>query len=230
MAGDDAHHLLHVLRAEIGSTAEITDACGRTYLCALREASGDSAVFSVEEELALVRELPCRITLYPCLAKSDKMAMIVQKATELGVGRIIPVISARTVARPDEKGAAHKRARWAKIAEAAAKQCGRTKIPEIGPILPIEEAAQQAGEDEFFLLPYECAEDKGETKEILVEAGKAKSLSLIIGPEGGFTAEEVVMAKARQARVITLGNRILRAETAAITALSWLVYQMEIER
>lgn len=228
MAGDDAHHLLHVLRAEPGTELEMTDACGRIYICTLRKAQKDRAVLAVGEEIPADRELPCHITLYPCVAKSDKMAFIIQKATELGVSEIVPVISERTVVRPDQKCAAHKRERWQKIAEAAAKQCGRARIPEIQPIKPIAEAVRQAGEAGLFMLPYECADDPVETRALMEQVRDCGHLSVMIGPEGGFSSEEVKTAQSEGAQVITLGKRILRAETAAITILSWLVYEMEI--
>lgn len=228
MAGDDAHHLLHVLRAEPGTELEMTDACGRIYTCTLRKAQKDRAVLAVGDEIPADRELPCHITLYPCVAKSDKMAFIIQKATELGVSEIIPVISERTIVRPDQKSAEHKRERWQKIAEAAAKQCGRARIPQIQPILPISEAVVQAGEAGQFLLPYECADDPEETRKLMKQVRDCGHLSVMIGPEGGFSAEEVKMAEREGAQVITLGKRILRAETAAVTVLSWLVYEMEI--
>ena len=228
MTGDDAHHLLHVLRAGRGAVLEVTDGNGRTYSAVLKEANSDKAVLTVEKEIETDRELCCHITLYPCMTKSDKMAWIVQKATELGVSEIVPVVSARTVARPDAKSAEHKEKRWQKIAEAAAKQCGRTRIPVVRPIISIEKAIGMAAGDDLFLLPYECADDPENTRERMEQVRQCSRLSVMIGPEGGFAPSEVQAAEIQGAQIITLGKRILRAETAAVAVLSWLVYQLEI--
>ncbi len=229
LSGESAHHLLHVLRIRPGEIIELSDACGRTYRCQLTGTSQEGAVFSVEGEIEKNRELPCRITLFQSLAKGDKMAFVIQKAVELGVARIVPVITERTVARPDHKGAAHKRERWQKIAQSAAKQCGRAVIPEVDPVVMFDDALEDAAASDHFLFPYECAEGMTRSREVFNRIEPGSSVSIMIGPEGGFELAEVDAARRAGALIVTLGSRILRTETAALTALSWLVFKLEEE-
>ena len=227
LRGESAHHLLHVLRARAGERIDLSDASGRTYRCTLIQSGEDSALFSVDDEIEKDRELPCTVTLFQSIAKGEKMSFVIQKSVELGVDRIVPVVTRRTVVRPDSKGAAHKRERWQKIAEAAAKQCGRARIPEISAVASFDEALRQASLSDVFIFPYECAEGMSRTRQVFEGIGRGASVSLMIGPEGGFEVSEVSAAQEAGAQVITLGSRILRTETAALTALAWLVYHME---
>ena len=224
---ENTHHLLNVLRAAVGDQIEMSDACGRTYSCTILETKDKTAVCSVDHEIEQNRELPCKITLFQSIAKGDKMDWVIQKAVELGVTRIVPMITGRTIARPDPKSAAHKVKRWNRIAESAAKQCGRAVIPGISEVVMFPEAVSQASSCDWFIFPYECAEGMGHTREIFASVQPGTTISVMIGPEGGFKLSEVSEAKEAGAHILTLGNRILRTETAALTALSWLVYQLE---
>ena len=224
---EDTHHLLNVLRAGIGDQIEVSDACGRTYSCTILETEDKTAVCSVDHEIEQNRELSCDITLFQSIAKGEKMDWVIQKAVELGVTRIVPMITGRTIARPDPKSAAHKTQRWSRIAESAAKQCGRAVIPEIGEVVMFPEALSQAKSCDCFIFPYECAAGMAYSREIFSSIQPGMTVSVMIGPEGGFKLSEVSEAKAAGAHILTLGNRILRTETAALTALSWLVYQLE---
>ena len=225
--GPAAHHMIHVLRAHPGEKAEISDSRGRIYDCTLIGIREDGAMLSVDREIQKNRELPSRITLYQGLPKGDKMSLIIQKAVELGVGRIAPVIMERSVARPDRKSAAHKLQRWQKIAASAAEQCGRAVIPEVLPVRAFDEVLGEAAEADRFLLPYECAEGMERTRSLFSDLPAAGEIAVMIGPEGGYTPQEIESAEKAGAMIMTLGNRILRAETAAITALSWIVFQLE---
>ena len=224
---DNTHHLLNVLRAGIGDQLEVSDACGRTYSCTILETESKAAVCSVDREIERNRELPCGITLFQSVAKGDKMDWVIQKAVELGVTRIVPVITGRTIARPDAKSAAHKVQRWSRIAESAAKQCGRAVIPEVSEVIMFPEAVSQAALCDRFIFPYECAAGMEHTREVFSSVQPGMTVSVMIGPEGGFKPSEVSEAKAAGAHILTLGSRILRTETAALTVLSWLVYQLE---
>ena len=221
------HHLLHVLRADIGDMIEVSDACGRTYACTILETEDKTAVCSVDREIELNRELSCEITLFQSIAKGEKMDWVIQKAVELGATRIVPMITGRTIVRPDPKGASHKVQRWSRIAESAAKQCGRAVIPEISEVTMFPEAVSQASSCDWFIFPYECAEGMAYSREIFGSIQPGSTVSVMIGPEGGFEPPEGSEAKRSGAHILTLGNRILRTETAALTALSWLVYQLE---
>ncbi|MBQ1394808.1 MAG: 16S rRNA (uracil(1498)-N(3))-methyltransferase [Lachnospiraceae bacterium] len=223
----NTHHLVHVLRADIGDKIEVSDACGRTYACTILETEDKTAVCSVDHEIKSNRELSCDITLFQSIAKGEKMDWVIQKAVELGATRIVPMITGRTIVRPDPKGASHKVQRWSRIAESAAKQCGRAVIPEISEVTMFPEAVSQASSCDWFIFPYECAEGMAYSREIFGSIQPGSTVSVMIGPEGGFEPSEVSEAKRSGAHILTLGNRILRTETAALTALSWLVYQLE---
>ena len=224
---ENTHHLLNVLRADTGDQLEVSDACGRTYSCTILETADKTAVCSVDREIEQNRELPCEITLFQSIAKGDKMDWVIQKAVELGVTRIVPVITGRTIARPDAKSGAHKVQRWSRIAESAAKQCGRSVIPEISEVILFPEAVTQAASCDRFIFPYECAAGMKHSREVFSSVQPGMTVSVMIGPEGGFEPLEVSEAKDAGAHILTLGSRILRTETAALTALSWLVYQLE---
>ncbi len=224
---DNAHHLIHVLRAHAGEKVEISDKCGRTYSCTLTDTAVGRAFLSVDSEIVRDRELPSRVTLYQGLPKGDKMALIIQKAVELGVSRIVPVLMSRSIARPDKKSAARKAERWQKIAESAAKQCGRAVIPEVTPVTGYEEALREASGEDRFILPYECAEGMDRSRRIFSELAQARGIAVMIGPEGGFDPAEVQKAGEAGAEIVTLGSRILRTETAGLTVLSWIVFQLD---
>ena len=155
------------------------------------------------------------------------MELIVQKAVELGVYRIIPVSTGLCVVRLDEKKAAKKTKRWQQIAESAAKQAGRGYIPEVAPVSSYQEALMQAEKLDVILIPYELERGMRETREIIEEIRPGQSVAVFIGPEGGFEKEEVEQALGYGARAVTLGRRILRTETAGLTALSVLMFHLE---
>ena len=155
------------------------------------------------------------------------MEWIVQKAVELGAYRVVPFAAKRSVVRLDEKKAAKKQARWQLIAKGAAEQSGRGIIPEVGAACSFAEALRMAGELDVVLLPYELEEGMKETARILEEIAPGQSVGIFIGPEGGFEEEEVEQAKRAGAHAVTLGKRILRTETAGLTALSILMYHLE---
>ena len=229
LSNDDSHHLIHALRARIGEKVTAADGNGRSFACTFIRVEDGRAVLSVDGEICQSRELPVPVTLFQSLPKSDKMTMIIQKATELGVSRIVPVLSARAVSRPDRKAADKKAGRWQKVAEAAAKQCGRDRIPEVSGIISFDRAVEMAGKCGTFLLPYECADDRVMTRDVFKTLHQSKSIAVMIGPEGGFEASEAEQAVNFGAIPVTLGKRILRTETAAVSALSMIVYRLEID-
>ena len=140
---------------------------------------------------------------------------------------IVPVLMSRSIARPDKKSAARKAERWQKIAESAAKQCGRAVIPEVTPVTGYEEALREASGEDRFILPYECAEGMDRSRRIFSELAQARGIAVMIGPEGGFDPAEVQKAGEAGAEIVTLGSRILRTETAGLTVLSWIVFQLD---
>jgi 16S rRNA (uracil1498-N3)-methyltransferase len=164
------------------------------------------------------------VTLFQGIPKSDKMDLIVQKCVELGVSKIVPVITERTVVKIDnQKDAIKKTDRWQKIILEAAKQCNRGIVPKIELPVSFEVALKTAAEAELALIPYEKEADNGLRR--YLKQG-TKRISVIIGPEGGFTENEIKKAEGLGIMPITLGPRILRTETAGITMLSILMYEL----
>lgn len=209
----DARHALKVLRLCAGDILTLISNDG-LYLCEI-DAIADGAV-----RVKVVSPLPSteprlKITLYQGLPKADKMDWIVQKATELGVHRIVPVQMARCVVKPDQKDALKKRERWQKIAREAAKQSGRTKMPEIALPLPIHKCVLK---HDLLLVPWEDAQGFSLQK-AHAQRPEALSIGVLIGPEGGITQEEIASLPFTP---LTLGPRILRTETAGLCALSAL--------
>ena len=155
--------------------------------------------------------------------------MIVQKAVELGVFRIVPVAASRCVVKLDHKKAAARTARWQSIAEAAAKQSRRGLVPKVTEVSDFRQAVEMASEMNVRLIPYELAQDISKTRRLLEEIKPEQDVAVFIGPEGGFAEEEIAFALEKGLEPITLGKRILRTETAGMTMLSWLMYVLETQ-
>ena len=155
------------------------------------------------------------------------MELIIQKAVELGVHSVIPVEMKRCVVKLEEKKKKSRRERWQAIAESAAKQSKRSRIPEVGEVLSYQAAMTMAGEMDLFLLPYENERGMAATKEALETIRPGMKVAILIGPEGGFDPKEVDKAVEKGARSISLGRRILRTETAAITAVGMCMLHIE---
>ncbi len=229
ITGSDVNHIKNVLRMQPGDEIAVSNGVdGREYRCGI-EAYEEGAVlctlrFIKEEDL----ELPVRITLYQGLPKADKMEWIIQKAVELGASEIVPVAARRCVVKLDAKKASAKTARWQGIAEAAAKQSKRRIIPEVTKVMSMREAFAHAADKDVKLIPYEMAEGMKETRALIEGVRPGQSVAVFIGPEGGFEESEIREAMAAGMIPITLGKRILRTETAGMTVLAWLMYQLEI--
>jgi 16S rRNA (uracil1498-N3)-methyltransferase len=215
---DEAHHLRRVLRLRPGAVVEATDGTGRLYTIRLVELLAEGGWGHIEARAEPERESPCAITLAQAILKGDRMSWLVQKATELGVARIVPMETARVVARPDA-GAVTRHTRWERIAREAVKQCGRVVVPAIDRPRSLVEVTREvtAGHDVAWLL----WEGGGRTLAVAAaETASPARLLLLVGPEGGFTPEEVAMAEGAGARRVSLGPRILRAESAGLTAVA----------
>ncbi len=215
LRGDEARHLTRVLRVEPGQRFEISDN-QQAYLAEISEARGERVVFHVVEPLPAV-PFPVSITLCASLIKFDRFEWIVEKATELGVDRLVPVEAART-----EKGlfdASRKRSdRWARIARESSQQSRRVRIPEILPAVRFERCLEQTAAHRYFL-------DEAVAPPLLREipAERSDSAALLIGPEGGWTDPERQLAIAAGWQPVSLGPLVLRAETAACAALALVV-------
>lgn len=227
ITGPDVNHIRNVLRMRAGEELLAADGQGSEYRCILRELQDSEIRAEICRKLSGSAELPSRITLFQGLPKSDKMDLIIQKCVELGVFRIVPVTTKRTVVKLDAKKEESRRKRWTAVSESAAKQSGRGIIPEISGVRGFKEAVEEAGELDVCLIPYEKAENMARTREILSGIPAGASIGVFIGPEGGFEEEEVKEAMEAGARPITLGRRILRTETAGMAVLAMLGYLLE---
>ena len=225
--GGDVNHMKNVLRMKLHEKVEISDGYSKKYLCEVEAYEEKAALLNILEEMETDTELASKLYLFQGLPKSDKMELIVQKAVELGVYQVIPVAMKRSVVRLDDKKAAKKVERWNSIAESAAKQAGRSRIPEVAMPLSYKEALKMAEELDITLLPYELAGGMEATREVIRQIKSGQSVGIFIGPEGGFAEEEIALAKENGITPITLGKRILRTETAGMTTTAILLYELD---
>ena len=226
--GPDVNNIRNVLRMNPGEEVNVTDGSGeKVYRCAIASIGEDKVELNIMWAQEKGMELPSKIYLFQGLPKSDKMELIIQKAVELGVYEIIPMATARAVVKLDQKKAAAKVKRWQAISESAAKQSKRLLIPEVKEPVKFSEALKLASDLDVRLIPYELAEGMDGTRRIIQSVKPGQSVAVFIGPEGGFEEAEVELAKEAGFQAITLGRRILRTETAGMTVLSILMYQLE---
>lgn len=226
--GNDVNHIKNVLRMKPGEEIAVSNGNdGKEYRCGIEELWEDEVVCSLRFVKEDGLELPARVTLFQGLPKADKMDLIVQKMVELGVYRIVPVMTKRSVVKLDEKKAKAKTARWQTVAEAAAKQSKRRIIPQVAEVCTLREAVAQAAGMDLKLIPYELSEGMGRTRKLIEGVRTGQEIAVFIGPEGGFEEEEVQAAVEDGFLPVTLGKRILRTETAGLTVMAWLMYQLE---
>lgn len=228
ITGSDVNHIKNVLRMKPGEEIAVSNGVdGREYRCGIEEFAEDTVVCTLRFIKEEGVELPAKIYLFQALPKADKMELIVQKAVELGAYEIVPVAAKRCVVKLDDKKAVAKVNRWQGIAEAAAKQSRRGVIPAVHMPLPFQEAIRLAENMDVRLIPYELAKDMEHTRSVIEAVKPGQSIAVFIGPEGGFEESEIRMALHAGIEPVTLGRRILRTETAGLTVLSWLMYQLE---
>lgn len=222
ITGEDVKHISRVLRMRENDALTVCDKCGNDYDCIIVNIGTDAVMAKILNKHKNNCEPPVNITIYQGLPKSDKMDYIVQKCTELGVCRIVPVQTGRVVSKP--KDIDKKISRWQKIAQEAAKQCGRGIVPKILPLMKFSDALNEIQScDGINLMPYECEKDS-RLKDAIAE--KKENINIIIGPEGGFDEAEADAAKACGIKQVTLGPRILRTETAPLAVVSALMYEL----
>ena len=237
ITGTDVNHISNVLRLKLNdkiliSSKETDNETEKAYVSEIIKFSKDSVVCRIIDIEAKSVESNVNIDLYQGLPKADKMEYIIQKATELGVKRIIPVDMKRCVVKIDKKSEAKKIDRWQKIAEVAAKQSKRDIIPKIENIIKIEEICKNTTKYDIILLAYEN-ENKTTLKDELQELkqnidSKKLNIGIIIGPEGGLSEIEVNKLIDANAKCVSLGKRILRTETAPIVMISDIIYEFEL--
>lgn len=229
ITGEDVKHISSVLRMQKGEQILIgSKETLETYLTEIEQIEKEKVVAKIIEKLDTQTESNVEIDLYQGLPKADKMELIIQKTTEIGISKVIPVDMVRCIVKLDEKDAKKKIERWQKVAEGAAKQSKRSKIPEIKNKIKIKDLENIISQYDAFIVAYEEENEvtlKQELKK-LREQEKYK-IGILVGPEGGITKEEIEKLTSYNAKVVTLGKRILRTETAPIVLTSNIIYELE---
>jgi 16S rRNA (uracil1498-N3)-methyltransferase len=220
----ERHHILNVLRLKSGNEVQILDGAGNSYIVVLGDTRGSFINASIRQH-QFHPPTPPHITLFQGLPKSDKMDLIVQKTTELGVDQIVPMLCQRSV--PKRTATAHEkhRERWQRIANEGAKQCKRHRFPKIRDARKMSNCLEMALDLDLSILFWEQEAARG-IKEILSHHQQVTSVGLFIGPEGGFSGEEVATAIEHSCIPTTLGDLILRTETAAIVSVALVRYEL----
>ena len=232
---EDINHIKNVLRAKIGDSIEICDyQTSKNYTCEIEQLEEKNIYCKILKELNSNIETNIKVGIFQGIPKADKMELIIQKSVELGTFDITPVEMKRCVVKLNEKDKIKKIDRWRKISEVAAKQCGRDIIPKVNHIISISELNQKIKEYNLMLVAYENERENTIKHELLnlkenIEPNKEIKIAIVIGPEGGLEEKDVELLKHNGAKIITLGNRILRTETVALNVLSIIMYELEQE-
>ncbi|MEN6356953.1 MAG: 16S rRNA (uracil(1498)-N(3))-methyltransferase [Armatimonadota bacterium] len=228
ISGETARQITKVLRLKEGDMICLLDGLGNEHSALITSISKDHVSTRIITTNLCDREPKLRLTLAICLPKGDRLDLIVQKCAELGISKYIIVNSERVVTRLDESKAADRLARWRKIAGEAVEQCGGARLPEVNGIISFSELPSEIKKNDLALVAWE-EEQSVSLKGALQENAGAKSVMLIIGPEGGLTEDEVETAKSVGAVCVSLGRRVLRTETAAIAGCAAILYELEGE-
>ena len=224
IVGQDAIHISKVLRLGEGEQILVLDGCGNSYQAVIKNAGREQVVCAVTGELPPASPSGPRLTLIQGLPKGEKMDLIVEKSTELGVSRVIPLVCERAVVKLEGDKPYRRRERWQRIAREASKQCRRPDIPEIDLPAGWEQVLPGLDRRAVALMPWE-EENVVTLKSFLRENTPQEQICVFIGPEGGFAPGEVGRARAHGVRTVTLGPRILRTETAGLAVLAMVMYQ-----
>ncbi len=227
--GEDVKHIVSVLHMKIGETIQVGNKqTHESYIAKIIQMNLDSVIVGITQKIEKTTESNVQIDLYQGLPKADKMELIIQKTTEIGVSNIIPVDMVRCVVKLEEKEAKKKIERWQKIAMSAAQQSKRDKIPTIENKINLKQIIEKIKEYDCFLVAYE--EETQTTLKQILQPMKQKEnyqIGILIGPEGGIDSKEIALLKENGATMVTLGKRILRCETAPICMVSNILYELE---
>ena len=228
--GEDVKHISNVLRMKIDDVIQVCNTdTAENFNVQLKSFEKDKVIGCIVEKIDSEAESNINLKIFQGIPKSDKMELIIQKATELGVKEFIPVDMERCVSKISGKDEAKKIDRWQKIAEVAAKQSGRDMIPTVNGVMTIKQVCSLVNELDIIIVPYEKAEDysfKDAIEEIKKNSSDSPSIGIVIGPEGGFETSEVELLKEAGAKIVTLGKRILRTETVALAMSSVIMYEL----
>jgi 16S rRNA (uracil1498-N3)-methyltransferase len=226
----EAHHALKVLRVKYGELVAVLDGIGNEFLCTVENSTRDAVTLSLSLK-NFTPPPPCRITLLPALPKGKIIESIIQKSVELGAHRIVPILSERVVTQLDGESGEHKREKWQQVAIEAIKQCGASWLPEIEAPMTIEQFLSRKEKFDLSLVG-SLQKKRRHPRDVFQEFEKTngrlpKTAGVWIGPEGDFTLEELNEIQNSGAQPISLGNLVLRVETAAIYCLSILNYELQ---
>ncbi len=221
--GDEVRHIRRVLRLQAGDEVLVFDGLGKEFEGTIVEEGRSSVMVKIQRILSAKGDSPLEVTLAQSLLKGEKMDYLIQKATELGVKEIIPFLSSRSVPLLEKSGKLKRHHRWERIAIEASKQCGRGMVPKVGPLQDYADMLRGASTDHLRLILWE--KDGIKLKEVLARSNGKTKIFFVVGPEGGFSRDEVKEAKGSGFVAVTLGKRILRAETASLCFLSILQYE-----
>ena len=221
--GSEARHIRSVLRLKAGDRISVFDGSGKEYEGTLVELRSTSVLMKIVQTLSPQNDSPLEITLAQSLLKGEKMDYLIQKATELGIRQIVPFTSSRSIPLLEKAKREERHRRWEKIAIEASKQCGRGVLPRINPIQDFSEILRSAASDALRLILWE--KEGIRLKRILEGAGGTRGIFFVVGPEGGWSEEEVEESRRNAFTPITLGKRILRSETASLCFVSILQYE-----
>ncbi|MFO7611898.1 MAG: RsmE family RNA methyltransferase [Clostridia bacterium] len=224
ISGEDANHLRKSLRIKNGEIIIVCDGNGKDYNAMVESSEDDSIKITILESIELKTEPDLWINIYAAVTKGEGFEYAIQKCVEAGVGSVIPVITERTVVAVSDSKAVRKHERWNKIASEAAKQSGRSRIPQVGGVLDFYAAMDKASQEGLSII---CNVEEGtlSLKTILGMNKDIKMLNVFIGPEGGFTSAEIKAATGRGIHSVTLGNRVLKAETAGLFVMAAAMYE-----
>lgn len=222
--GEDVKHISKVLRCKIGEEIEVCDKDNTEYICEITNINKDIVELNILDKVDIKREADVRIRLYQGLPKGPKMEMILQKLTEVGVDEIILVQTKRSVAKVDEKKEDKKIERWERIIYEAAKQSKRGIIPKLRGVLSFKEALEDMKNNDMNICPYE--NERTVSIKSAIKDADINTIGIFVGPEGGFEEEEIVNIQDIDSKVVSLGPRILRTETASVVASSIVLYEL----
>ena len=225
ITGKEARHIRNVLRMKKGEMLIIMDREGESYEAIIEAVHYKEVKARITQTIPPLPPSPVTISLAQALIKSHPMEYLIQKATELGIHAIHPFYSERTVIQLKSAHLKNKMDRWREIMKSACKQCGRVSLPELNTPLLFEEMITNAAHTKTSKIMLWEDEDKGDLKELLKSWSSAPHIFVIVGPEGGFTINEINLARDAGFHTVSLGNRILRAETAALSLLSIIQYE-----
>jgi 16S rRNA (uracil1498-N3)-methyltransferase len=224
--GEDVQHISKVLRLKEGDKIVLCDQTGTDYNVAIESISKNTVKTTIIDKVPSKGEPTIEVVLYQGIPKSTKMDLIIQKCTEMGITRVVPVFTTRTIVKLEsEKDEAKKVLRWTKIAEEAAKQSARGIVPHIDMPMNLEQALMDSRKLDIVLMPYELEKDM--SVKAALQGKIAKSVGFFIGPEGGFNAPEIVRAKQNNVIPVSLGSRIMRTETAGFAMLTCIMYEYD---